>query len=131
MTYEGVTMKVMTLLVAMLLAAVSMTAEAGNPVSFKGDIRPILDDYCLSCHVPGGKGFEKSKLDLSSYQSLMKGTQFGPVVKPGDSQNSTLNMLIEGRADPSISMPYGIKGSLSPDKVRLFKRWVDQGAKDN
>lgn len=131
MTYEGVTMKVMTLLVAMLLAAVSMTAEAGNPVSFKADIRPILDDYCLSCHVPGGKGFEKSKLDLSSYQSLMKGTQFGPVVKPGDSQNSTLNMLIEGRADPSISMPYGIKGSLSPDKVRLFKRWVDQGAKDN
>ena len=124
-------MKVTTLLTTALLVAVSTAAEAGKPVSFKADIRPVLDDYCLSCHVPGGKGFEKSKLDLSTYQSLMRGTQFGPVIKPGDSQNSTLNMLIEGRADPSISMPYGIKGSLSPDKVKLFRRWVDQGAKDN
>lgn len=124
-------MKIITIFGAMLLTAVSVTAQAEKVVSFKADIRPILDDYCLSCHVPGGKGFEKSKLDLSSYQSLMKGTQFGPIIKPGDSQNSTLNMLIEGRADPSISMPYGIKGSLSPDKVKLFKRWVDQGAQDN
>lgn len=118
-------------MIGAVLVALPLVALAQQPVSFKTDIRPVLDDYCLSCHVPGGKGYEKSKLDLSSYQSLMKGTQFGPVVKPGDSQNSTLNMLIEGRADPSISMPYGIKGSLSPDRVRLFKRWVDQGAKDN
>lgn len=124
-------MKALLVSVTVLLTVVTLSAHAEKLVSFRADIRPILDDYCLSCHVPGGKGFEKSKLDLSSYQSLMKGTQFGPVIKPGDSQNSTLNMLVEGRADPSISMPYGIKGSLSPDKIKLLKRWVDQGAKDN
>jgi len=102
-----------------------------RPVSFKTDIRPLLDDYCLSCHVPGGKGYEKSGLDMRSYKSLMQGTRFGPIITPGNSQNSTLIVLVEGRADPSINMPYGIKGGLSKDKITLLRRWIDQGAKDN
>jgi hypothetical protein len=106
-------------------------AHPGKEISFKADIRPVLDDYCMSCHVPGGKGFEKSGLDMRSYQSLMKGTKFGSIIKPGNAQDSTLIVLVEGRADPSINMPYGIKGGLSKDKIALLRKWIDQGAKNN
>jgi len=94
-------------------------------------VLPIFQDYCLGCHVPGGKGYEKSGLDLRTYKGLMKGTKFGPVVKPGSSLSSTLNVLVSGHADPSITMPLGVKGGLPKDKTDLLNRWVDQGAKDN
>ncbi len=120
-----------------LLAIFSLPSMAQNispitkEISFKSDVRPILNDYCMGCHVPGGKGYEKSGLDLRTYQSLMKGTKFGPVITPGSSLTSTLNVLVSGHADPSISMPFGIKGGLPKDKVDLLNKWVNQGAKDN
>jgi hypothetical protein len=122
---------------AIALALFPLQALADKPahppkeISFKADIRPVLDDYCMSCHVPGGKGYEKSGLDMRTYQSLMKGTKFGSIIKPGNSYDSTLIVLVEGRADPSISMPYGVKGSLSKDKIAVLRKWIDQGAKDN
>lgn len=115
-----------------LLAAVSLPAMSVEKIiSYKADVLPILQDYCLGCHVPGGKGHQKSGLDLRTYESLMKGTKFGPVVKPGSSLTSTLNVLVSGHADASISMPFGIKGGLPRDKVDLLNKWVDQGAKNN
>ncbi|MBI3903954.1 MAG: hypothetical protein HY306_13595 [Nitrosomonadales bacterium] len=126
-------MKTGILLGGMMLAVLAFPAFGKTPkeVSYKNDIRPLINDYCLSCHQPGGKGFEKSGLDMRTYQSLIKGTQYGPVIKPGDSISSTLIMLVEGRADPSIKMPYGINGSLSKDKIDLLKKWIDQGARNN
>jgi hypothetical protein len=61
----------------------------------------------------------------------MKGTKFGPVIQPGSSLTSTLNVLVSGHASPAVSMPYGIKGGLPKDKFNLLNKWVDQGAKDN
>ncbi len=126
-------MKTEILLGGTILAVLSFPVLGQNrkEVSYSADIRPILNDYCLSCHQPGGKGYERSGLDMRTYESLIKGTRFGAVIKAGDSFASTLIMLVEGRADPSIKMPYGINGSLSKDKIDLLKRWIDQGAKNN
>lgn len=126
-------MKSTTLLAAAVLAVFSLSAMGQNQreISYKTDVRPLIQDYCLGCHLPGGKGYEKSGLDMRTYKALMKGTKFGAVIKPGDSFASTLIMLVEGRADPSIKMPYGINGSLSKDKIDLLKKWIDQGAKNN
>jgi hypothetical protein len=120
------------LLGGLLIAAFSLPVHAApKPVSYKDDIHPILQDYCLGCHVPGGKGYERSGLDLRTYESLMKGTRFGPVVKPGSSLSSTLNVVVSGHADPSISMPFGLKGGLPKEKIDLLNVWVDQGAQNN
>ena len=129
-------MKIQVLLGAATLAAFSLTALAQIPllkkeISFKADIRPVLNDYCMGCHVPGGKGYEKSGLDLRTYQSIMKGTKFGPVVTPGSSLTSTLSVLVSGHANPAISMPLGIKGGLPKEKVDMIDKWVNQGAKNN
>ncbi len=53
---------------------------AGEAVSFKEDILPLLKWRCASCHEPGGAGYEKSGLDLTSYAGVMKGTKFGPMI---------------------------------------------------
>jgi mono/diheme cytochrome c family protein len=124
-------MKAKILLGGALLTVFSLPALAQKEISYKNDIFPIFQDYCLSCHVPGGKGYNKSGFDLRTYQSLMKGTKFGPVIQPGSSLTSTLNVLVSGHASPAISMPYGIKGGLPKDKSSLLNKWVDQGAKNN
>jgi mono/diheme cytochrome c family protein len=45
--------------------------------SFSEDILPIFRGRCASCHQSGGAGYEKSGLDLTTYEGLMKGTNFG------------------------------------------------------
>lgn len=121
-------------LVVTFLAGFSTPAYSASEqrdVSYKTDIRPIIHDYCLNCHSPGGKGYEKSGFDMRSYQSLMKGTRFGSVIKPGDSFTSVFIQVIEGRVHASIKMPYGMSGGLAKDKIELMKKWVQQGARDN
>lgn len=111
--------------------AFASSVPAQGVVSYKNDVLPIIHDYCLSCHQPGGKGYEKSGLDMRTYQSLMKGTKFGTVIKPGDSFTSILIQVIEGRVHASIKMPFGMNGGLAKDKIAVLKKWVNQGAQDN
>ncbi|NCN22727.1 MAG: hypothetical protein GW921_00730 [Gallionella sp.] len=101
-------------------------------VSFKRMVQPILHDYCVNCHEPGGKGYEKSGLDLTSYQGLMKGTVFGKVVIPGNSESSTFTKLLTG-TNNGLKMPMGLNdtGTLDRQYILLLKKWVKQGAKDN
>lgn len=121
-----------TAFAALLLAGIwTSDARADHP-SFKDHVFPILKTYCLDCHQPGGDGFEKSGFDLSNYQSLMKGTKFGPMVIPGDAYTSNLMVLIEGRADKEITMPHGSYRQEPTRKDRILLRvWINDGAKDS
>jgi len=115
---------------AILTATFLLAACGQKEISYQADVQPIIKQYCMECHVEGGKGHEKSGLLMTSHESLMKGTQFGPIIKPGDSLTSVMIMLVEGRADASIKMPHG-KESLPKEKIDLLKKWVEQGAKNN
>ncbi|MFQ5755307.1 MAG: c-type cytochrome domain-containing protein [Acidiferrobacterales bacterium] len=99
-------------------------------LSYQADIRPILKKNCYECHLPGGQGYEKSGFSLGSYEHLMKGTKFGEVIIPGSSISSSLYLMIAGKTDPSIRMPYhGMP--LSEQEIETIKIWIDQGAKNN
>ncbi len=107
-------------------------ACAGEPdVSFAQDVKPILEANCLSCHQPGGAGYETSGLAMTSHEALMKGTEGGPMVIPGDVEGSNLLVLMEGRADPSISMPHGSMKPVPSADIALIRQWIAQGAKNN
>jgi hypothetical protein len=99
-------------------------------ISFAKDVMPIFRESCLSCHDTGGQGTAASGFSVASYQSIMKGTKFGPVIKPGFSFSSTLQLLIEHKADDSINMPKGMP-ILPPKHIETIGRWIDQGAKNN
>ena len=101
-------------------------------MSFKDDVQPILHDYCVGCHSPGGKGHAKSGLDLTSYDGLMKGTVYGPVVVGGNSELSTFTKLLTG-TNKGLKMPMGLNaaGTLDRQYILTLMKWVQQGAKNN
>ena len=99
-------------------------------ISFSEDVLPIFKGRCVSCHQPGGAGYGKSGLDLTSYAGLMKGTQFGPMVVPGDPDSSNLVQLLEWRASPELRMPHGKKQLSTCDRSAIWT-WIFQGAKNN
>jgi len=116
------------------LASTGPAGAAGGPntkISFKGDVYPILKGYCASCHSPpNGEGFTASGLDLTTYQGVMKGTKYGPMIIPGDPENSNLMWLLDWRASPQLRMPHGAK-QLPPDERNTIRAWIREGAKDN
>ena len=103
---------------------------SNQKVSFHSDIQPILRSHCLECHSKGGIGFKRSGFRADSYQHVMQGTKYGPVIVRGSSTSSTLYRLIAGATDPSIRMPYH-RDPLPAEKVKLIATWIDQGAKEN
>ena len=122
--------KRIVLLTLSALAVVALQTGCGEKaVTYQTNIKPIIDANCVSCHVPGGAGYEKSGLRMDSYESLMQGTKFGAVVVPGSSIGSTLYLLVAGKADPSIRMPHG-SASLPDQDVAAIAAWIDQGAKN-
>lgn len=100
-------------------------------VSFQGDVQPILNDKCIECHIPPqGKGYLETGLSMASYEDLMQGTVYGPVIVAGDSRHSILNMLVEGRVDPSLCMPHG-RQALGSEEIEILRLWVEHGALNN
>ncbi len=113
---------------AILLAA----CASQTYMSFQRDVYPILEHNCLYCHTPPkGRGYLLTRLNMQSYETLMQGTLYGPVIRPGDSRRSVFNMLVEGRADASMHMPHGRDEPLTGREIEVLRLWVEQGAHDN
>jgi len=122
-------------LIALCLFPLTMAACTGEPaVSYSQDVKPILDEHCMSCHQPGKAGEVASGFNVTTYDDLMMGLdQDGTrkMVIPGDVESSNILVLMEGRADPSISMPHGQQKSIAAENIEIVRLWVKQGAKNN
>jgi hypothetical protein len=119
----------LTLSIAAAGLVVGLSGCGGQPsLSFAKDIAPLLNKYCGECHLANGEGVEKSGFGISSYDAVMKGTKFGPVVVAGDSESSTLYRLVAGKVDKSIQMPHG-KEQLADAEIAVIQNWIDHGAK--
>jgi len=112
-----------------LIVVVSCSQE--QPVSFAQDVQPVLEKYCTECHLPGGQGLEASGFSMESYEDLMAGARGGPMIIAGDSLGSNMLVLMEGRADPSISMPHDKSVAASQAELEIIRAWIDQGAQNN
>jgi mono/diheme cytochrome c family protein len=109
-----------------------LSACGGEPeVSYSQDVKPIIDKNCIKCHQPGGKGELASGFNMATYDGLMKGARFGPMVIAGDDEGSNMVVLMEGRADPSISMPHGQNETIPKEDIQIIRAWIKQGAKNN
>jgi mono/diheme cytochrome c family protein len=105
-------------------------ACAAEPTSFAEDVMPIFRGRCVSCHQPGGDGFEKSGLDLTTYEGVMKGTKHGPMVIARDPDSSNLVWLLDWRGSVQVRMPHG-KKKLSTCDRNAIRAWIREGAKNN
>ncbi|MEJ5240621.1 MAG: c-type cytochrome domain-containing protein [Anaerolineales bacterium] len=98
------------------------TATAPAGISFLNDVLPILKSRCVNCH--GGERVEEGLL-LRTYEELMAGSANGPVIVPGDPENSLLVQLIVNQKMPKRGP------KLTPQQVEIIIEWVRQGAPNN
>jgi len=119
------------LIILCLLPLIMAGCGREDTVSFSQDVRPIIDHNCIECHQAGGTGYEASGFNMETYEGLMKGTNFGAMIIAGDAEGSNMLVLMEGRADPSISMPHGQRDPILTKDLQTIRSWIDQGAKNN
>ena len=120
-----------TLLMVCLATLVMVGCDSWQPISFSQEVKPILELNCIRCHTAGAEGQKASGFSMETYDDLMRGTNYGPMVIAGDSESSNIITLMEGRADPSISMPHGEQKAVSKADIEKIRLWIDQGAKNN
>ena len=103
-------------------AAQKLPPAASRKVDYKQDIKPLLAQKCYSCH---GPEVQQAGLRLDLRQNALRGGDYGPVIKIGDSAASKLiRRVVDG--DGGLQMPP--TGPLSDDEIGLLRAWIDQGA---
>ena len=101
-------------------------------VSYQKDVALILQSRCIQCHIsPDGAGYKATGVAMDSYESLMNGSFYGPIIVEGDSRRSILNMLVEGRANKAQCKPDNEMEGLNNEQIKILKNWVNQGAINN
>lgn len=95
--------------------------EAPKPDSLGwATVQPIFASNCTPCHA--GRG--KAGFSISSYESVMKGPDDGPVITPGD-ENSRLIRMVTGQTTPKMPPMRNV----SDADVETLKAWIKAGAK--
>lgn len=115
-------------LISGLAALVAVNQAAAADTSYKGEVQPIFDTYCVECHKAGGIGTQASGLRLDSYAGVMTGTKHGKIIVPGDPLTSNLMAVLEGRTDASITMPHNEKRAMTKEDRRILRKWIVGGA---
>ncbi|HBX68921.1 MAG TPA: hypothetical protein DEH25_05950 [Chloroflexi bacterium] len=97
-------------------AAPTPTSAPILSVTWDGGVGELFNTKCGTCHnasaMLGG-------LDLTSYQSALTGGKSGPVVVPGDPDNSPVIIRQEAGNHP---------GQLSPEDIDILREWISTGA---
>ena len=88
------------------------------------DVQKVFTANCLGCH-SGERA--RGKIDLSSYDHVMKGGEDGPIVVAGNLRKSPLYMAVSHAQGFRPMPPSGTK---LPDKdVATIQQWIKDGAK--
>jgi WD40 repeat protein len=101
-----------------------ITLDRKTPVLYEKEIEPILINKCTFCHSGNVK---EGKLDMGTYEALVKGGKRGAPIVPGKSDVSLLVTLASKAKRPF--MPPKNDVPLEPEELALIKLWIDQGAK--
>jgi mono/diheme cytochrome c family protein len=105
-------------------------ASAKTGVTYATDIKPIFDASCIKCH---GEQKPKAKLRLDNLEGILKGSENGKVIQPGNVAKSGLLLNIAHLGDEDDFMPppknkLGLK-KLTDEQIGLVRAWIEQGAK--
>src|SRR5262245_21271682 len=111
---------------AALLAAGAGRAAAQGAPSYVKQVKPFLARYCVECH---NADTARGRVNLESYQALMRGRKGRPTVVPGRPDESRLVLTTEHKVRPPMP-PKKAKQPGAADKAML-RAWVAAGARDD
>ena len=110
-----------TITISMSVLATSLFTFAIDS-DFEGDVAPLIVQRCLECHSavdPSGG------LDLTKYESLMRGGDSGLAIKLSGESSLLLSRLISGEMPPEKN---GTSQALSENELSVFRSWIASGA---
>ncbi|MFH6603610.1 PSD1 and planctomycete cytochrome C domain-containing protein [Maribacter algicola] len=112
--------------VACLLAIIltESCSSSSKKVDFSTQVKPILNNKCISCH---GGVKKNGGFSLLFEEDAFAETKSGkPAIIRGDASGSELIKRLH-EDDPELRMPYE-HPKLSDEEIDLLTRWIDQGA---
>ncbi len=120
--------KALTGILALVLVAMGILLwwmlPASEKVDFSTQIKPILNNKCISCH---GGVKKNAGFSLLFEEEAFAATKSGkPAIVRGNASKSELIRRLH-EDDPELRMPYQ-KPKLSEEEIDLLTRWIDQGA---
>ena len=89
--------------------------QAGATPGFASDVLPLFQAKCVACHGQMGE------LSLTTYDSVMRGGQSGPIVVANEPERSLLIAKMQ-EAHPA---------QLSASELSLVRAWIAAGAPNN
>lgn len=93
-------------------------------VDYNTEVKPILNQKCISCH---GGVKKKGGFSLLFQEEAWAPTESGkPAIIPGDAKNSEMIKRLYAK-DLDERMPYH-EEELSNQEKKILERWIDQGA---
>ncbi|MAC54938.1 MAG: hypothetical protein CME31_20565, partial [Gimesia sp.] len=101
-------------------SAAAENPAAQTPVIYESRIQNLFEEKCLSCH---NSKTRKAGLDLSSPESILKGSESGRIIQAGDADASLLFQMIE-----SSEMPPDEKKHFSKEELQQLRHWLNAGA---
>ncbi len=105
-----------------LLVWLSPLVLAETPkADFAGDIKPIFQERCYSCHGPSQQS-AGLRLDRRSSAFQIRG---GVIIGRGNATGSMLYLRISGTTVGTRMPP---TGALPAEQINLIREWIDQGA---
>jgi cytochrome c553 len=98
------------------------TRPIEKDVDFAGDVRPILEKHCWSCH---GQDKNESGLRLDRRDTALLGGDSGKAIQLGKSADSKLIQYVAGTDPDHVMPPEGPR--LSDRDQSILRAWIDQG----
>lgn len=96
----------------------------GSEVDFNADVRPIINNKCISCH---GGVKQSGGFSLLYREEALEKTESGKsAIIPGEPEESELMKRITSH-DERIRMPLE-KEPLTEEEIAIFRKWIEQGA---
>lgn len=115
-------------LLFLVFISFSLFASA-QTVSYSQDIFPLVKKKCLKCHENDDENPNNYAMD--NVELILKSGKTKNIVIPGNAADSYLIKKLLPNPPKGAQMPIFSKKKLSEEEVDLFRRWIDQGAKDN
>ena len=118
--------KVLTFIFGILIIyLIILFLKPDKEISYSAEVKPILNNKCISCH--GGVKKNAGLSFLFRDEALAITSSGKPAIIPGNSKKSELIRRLH-ETDLEERMPYK-KPKLSDEEIEILTKWIDQGAK--
>jgi hypothetical protein len=105
------------------LALVIASPAFGEGLRYNQDVRPILVEYCFSCHGADSAG-RKADLRLDQRDAAVE----SGAIAPGDPDSSVMLDRIFSDDPEEVMPPPAMKKPLTDEQKKVLERWIKEGA---